>query len=256
MLWQTLSYPVIIVVGFFAVLYFILVQLVPRWEPLLGGLSGTTFWVRAGGTYHTTDIAIPAVTRVLFAVSDLVSAIPGVIILAIAAMMLLLAWGFLHLAGRDGGLAERLILPLPLIGIVLRRNLVSRWCHAVALAVDAGMDLPGAIKLADDATASPKLQSDGASLIAALSAGQPLSAAHHPKVIPGTVIAAIEASSDRADLPLTLRALSQMYQQQAELRVNSIQAILTPIVLLFIGLFIGGLMFAMFQPLLTILNML
>jgi type IV pilus assembly protein PilC len=256
MLWQTLSYPVIVIVGFFAVLYFILVQLVPRWEPILGGVSGQEFWVRAGGTFHQTEFEIPGITRALFVVSNFVSSIPIVIILAIAALIIFIAWGFLHFAGRDGRLAERIILPLPLIGVVLRRNLVSRWCHAVALAVDAGMDLPGAIKLADDATASPKLQSDGAALISALSAGQPLSAAEHPKVIPGTVIAAIEASADRPDLPLTLRALSQMYQQQAELRVNSIQAILTPIVLLLVGLCIGGLMFAMFQPLLTILNML
>jgi type IV pilus assembly protein PilC len=256
MLWQTLSYPVIVIVGFFAVLYFILVQLVPRWEPILGGVSGQEFWVRAGGTYHQSQFEIPVITQILFTVSNFVSSIPSVVVIAIAGITVFLAWAFLHLAGRDGRLAERLILPLPLVGIVLRRNLVSRWCHAVALAVDAGMDLPGAIKLADDATASPQLQSDGTSLIAALSAGRPLSAADHPKVIPGTVIAAIEASADRPDLALTLRGLSQMYQQQAELRVNAIQAILTPIVLLFVGLFIGGLMFAMFEPLLTILNML
>jgi len=256
MLWQTLSYPVIVIIGFFGVMYFILVQLVPRWEPLLGGFSGTQFWVRAGGTYHTTEFAIPAISRALFAVSDLVSAIPGVVVLGIALAIVLAAWAFLHLAGRDGGFTERVILPLPLIGVVLRRNLVSRWCHAVALAVDAGMDLPGAIKLADDATASPRLQADGAALIGALSAGRPLSAADHAKVIPGTVIAAMEASAERGDLAVTLRALSQMYQQQAELRVNAIQAILTPIVLLFVGLLVGGLMFAMFEPLLAVLNML
>ena len=65
----------------------------------------------------------------------------------------------------------------------------------------------------------------------------------------------METAAERGDLAVTLRALSQMYQQQAE-RAGSIQAILTPILLIFIGLLVGGLMIAMFTPLLGILNML
>jgi type IV pilus assembly protein PilC len=256
MLWQTLSYPIIIVAGAFAVFYFILVQLVPRWVPLITGINGMRFWVRAGGTYSQRELEVPLITRWLFVVSEVVASIPFPIMIVVALAIILALWAFFHFAGRDGSFSEKIILPMPLIGIVLRRNLISRWCHAVALAADAGMDLPAAIKLADDATASPLLQKDGESLIAAVSAGQPLSAAVHGKVIPATVVAAMEASSDRGDLPITLRALSQMYQQQAELRVSSIQAILTPILLLLVGLLVGGLMVAMFAPLLGVLTLL
>lgn len=254
MLWQTLSYPVIVLTAFLGVMYFMLVELVPKWEPFIGGLSGMRFWVRTGGTYNTTEFTVPLVTQLLFAVSDFVASVPVGIVLAAAVAVALIVWGFLHIAGRDGGLTERLILPMPLIGIVLRRNLVSRWCHAVALATEAGMDLPAAIKLADDATASPHLQADGAELIAALNSGQPLSSVHDGKILPVTVIAAMEASGDRGDLPLTLRALSQMYQQQAELRISAIQAIITPVLLIVVGLFVGALMVAMFAPLLCVLN--
>jgi type IV pilus assembly protein PilC len=256
MLWQTLSYPIIIVAGSFAVFYFILVELVPKWEPLVTGVNGMRFWIRTGGTYNQRTLEVPLISRWLFAFSEAVASIPIPIVIALAILILIVVWAILNVAGRSGRFAERLILPLPLVGIVLRRNLISRWCHAVALAADAGMDLPAAIKLADDAAASPLLQNDGDSLIVALNAGQPLSAAVHGKVIPATVIAAMEASADRGDLPATLRALSQMYQQQAELRVTSVQAILTPILLLLVGLLVGGLMVAMFAPLLALLAML
>jgi len=65
----------------------------------------------------------------------------------------------------------------------------------------------------------------------------------------------MEASAERGDLHLTLRALSQMYQQQAELRLGAIQAILTPMLLLVVGVLVGGLMVALFAPLLSLLNM-
>jgi type IV pilus assembly protein PilC len=256
MLWQTLSYPVIVLVTFFGVLYFILVELVPKWEPMLSSFAGMKFWVRSGGTYSPAQMEIPVFTRVLFTVSDIVASWPGGILLAGIAVVALAAWAFFRLADADGGFAERLWLHTPLVGTVVRRNLISRWCHAVALAVESGMDLPAAIKLADDATASPVLRADGAALIAGLAAGRPLSSSSAGRILPATVVTAMESSAERGDLPITLRALSQMYQQQAELRVGAVQAILTPILLLLVGLVVGGLMIAMFAPLLTVLNML
>jgi len=238
------------------VLYFILVELIPKWEPMLSNFAGMKFWVRSGGTYNTGQMEIPVFTRVLFSVSDIVASWPGSIVLAGIAVVAVAVWAFLRLADADGGFAERLWLHMPLVGTVVRRNLISRWCHAVALAVDSGMDLPAAIKLADDATASPILRADGAALIASLAAGQPLSSSSAGKILPATVVTAMETSAERGDLAVTLRALSQMYQQQAELRVGAIQAILTPILLLLVGLVVGGLMVAMFAPLLTVLNML
>ena len=59
------------------------------------------------------------------------------------------------------GHVERLVLPLPLVGPVLRANLAARWCDAVRLGTQAGLDLPTAIGLAQDATRSGRLAKDG-----------------------------------------------------------------------------------------------
>jgi type IV pilus assembly protein PilC len=256
MLWQTMSYPVIVLLIFFGMLYLILVELIPKWEPLLAGFSGMKFWVKTGGTYSTREMQMPIFTRALFEVSNLVASWPGGILLAVIAAAAVGAWALLRIADGDGGFAERFWLHMPLVGTVVRRNLISRWCHATALAVEAGMDLSAAIKLADDATASPVLRADGASLISALAAGQPLSASSAGKILPATVVTAMDTSAGRGDLAITLRALSQMYQQQAELRIGAVQSILTPVLLLIVGVVVGGLMIAMFAPLLTVLNML
>ncbi len=238
-LWQALSYPVIVMCAFFGVLYFILVALVPKWEPMLFGLSNVRFWVRMGGTYQPQDFTIPWFTTALFNISTVVSSWPVTLVLAGVVILAVAAWAFLRATNRNEAFSERLLLPLPLIGSVLRRNLISRWCHAVALAVEAGLDLPAAITLADDATASPRLSADGAAMIASLNSGHPLSTVSSPRILPPTVVAAMEMSSERGDLPLTLRAMAQMYQEQAELRLETIQAVLTPIILVVMGLAIG-----------------
>lgn len=255
-LWQTLTYPFIILLAFFGVLYFILVELIPKWKPLIDGFSNTEFWIRMNGRYIPQPFEIPAYTRLLFVVSDLICLWPLRIIVAVIFAAAILLFLIFRQSGRHESFGHGLLLRLPIVGSVLRQNLISRWCHAVALGVEAALDLPAAIRLADDATDSRPLRLDGATLISALSAGQPISSVHSGHILPATVIAAIEASSKRGDLALTLRALSQMYQQQAEIRLGSVQAVLTPVVLIFIGIIVGGLMIALFAPLLSLINML
>ncbi len=255
-LWQTLTYPLIIVLGFLGVLYFMMVDLVPKWKPLMAGFSGATFWMPVRGNFGSyQDFEIPAYTKVVFALSDLVSAWPTKLILAAILGLAVIAIIFMGQARRRESWAEGVLLHLPVVGGVLRQNLISRWCHAVALGVEAALDLPAAIRLADDATDSRPLRRDGAAMIASLSAGQPIGAVHGGQILPATVIAAMEASSERGDLAITLRALSQMYQQQAEIRLGAVQAVLTPAVLILIGLIVGALMVALFAPLLSLLNM-
>jgi len=255
MLWQTLSYPFIVLLTFFGVFYLIMVELIPKWKPLLNGLAGMTFWVRTAGGFQPEKFYIPAFTRALFVVSDGIASLPGAVVIAAVLLIILILWTAWKLAGGASAMAELLWLHMPLVGAIVRKNLISRWCHAVNLGVEAGMDLTAAIKLADDATASPTLRAGGEAMIAALSAGRPLSDSRAAAFLSATVTTAMEAASQRGDLAVTLRALSQMYQQQAELRIGSIQAVLTPILLLFIGVIIGGLMIAMFAPLLSVLSM-
>ena len=69
------------------------------------------------------------------------------------------------------------------------------------------MDLLAAIKLADDATASPHLQRDGRGVdLSDEFRTADFGRRSQGKVLPATVVAAMEASADRGDLPLTLRA--------------------------------------------------
>ena len=53
---------------------------------------------------------------------------------------------------------DLLVLRLPLVGPVVHRSLISRWCDAVRLGVIGGMDLPAAMRTAADAVASNRLR--------------------------------------------------------------------------------------------------
>jgi type IV pilus assembly protein PilC len=90
-----------------------------------------------------------------------------------------------------------------------------------------------------------------------LSAGRTLDAlpAHKLFVIPKTALAVVQLSAERSDLPHSLEALSTMFQQQAELRLASVQAVLTPLLLLLVAGLIGTVILGLFAPMVSIFRL-
>ena len=97
---------------------------------------------------------------------------------------------------------------MPLFGPPLRWNLVARWCDAIRVGAEAGVDLGQSIELADDVVASPAISSDGAELLAALHAGQPLARAGNLRMLPATVPAAMDLAIAKSDLPNVMATLA------------------------------------------------
>jgi type IV pilus assembly protein PilC len=202
--------------------------------------------------YANFGIGLPGLTKFLLHSRTW---LPILMLTILAAMVLWpIAWRVLRYADLDRAVIDRFVLPMPLVGPVLRRNLIARWCDAVRMGVVAGMDLPASIELADEALASPGLRHDGQQLIAALNAGHGLELVHHLRVLPNTVAAAIALASEQNNLPAMLATLSDMYQQQAETRLGAVPGILTPILIIIIACILGVLVTGLFLPFVRLLS--
>jgi type II secretory pathway component PulF len=115
------------------------------------------------------------------------------------------------------------------------------------------MDLPGALALASDAVGSVRLRRDGQLMIAMLESGQPIDqSAGRTSLIPATVPAAMGLA--RQDLPDVLQAMSEMYQQQAEMRLALIPVLLTPVLILLVAIVIGFVIAALFLPFINLIT--
>jgi type IV pilus assembly protein PilC len=117
------------------------------------------------------------------------------------------------------------------------------------------MDLPGAIAVANDAVASPRLRRDGEALLDALESGGAITQPPQPLwLLPPAVAAAIERASQTGDLPGALEVLAQMYQQQAEMRLRLVPLVVTPVLLLIVAASIGFVMAALLLPIFRLIQ--
>jgi type IV pilus assembly protein PilC len=238
MLWRAMAYPLAVLGGLAIVILFVALVVVPEFEELFKGVG----------------VKLPAITIWFVSAARWM---PGVIIAFIVLVIAIpIVWRILRKTGADRPVVDRILVPLPLIGSVLWRNMVARWCDAARLAIQAGLDLPRAIELAGDAVASPTLKADGRELIATLQSGQPLDrAADTMLMLPATVPAVISLATQQThDLAMTLGTLSDMYQQQAETRLGAIPGLLTPLLVIIVGIVVGTVILAMFLPFITLIS--
>ncbi|HEX5245239.1 MAG TPA: type II secretion system F family protein [Tepidisphaeraceae bacterium] len=234
-LWRALAYPLMVTIGLVLVMLFISIAVIPQIRSVYEGfhlmLPGVTV------ALLTVGRAMPYVSAVLL----------GLIVIAP------IFWTLLRFAHQDRKAIELLVLPIPMVGPVLRFSLVARWLDAARIATEAGMDLPSAITLASDATGSPGITRDGQAMIDTINAGRPLSGAV-TRVVPTTVPAAMEFAAGHHDLPTALATLSDMYVRQSDLRMQMIPTAVTPLTVILIALMVGFVVAGLFSPLLSLIQ--
>jgi type II secretory pathway component PulF len=240
LLWRAASYPLVVFASLLMIVAFLGIIVFPQFKAI----------------FLDFRVDLPFITKVMISFSDfLVSYWPvllGILIAAVAIPPMVLRSIKSPLLQQQ--IKESLLIPIPVIGPAVKRNLLARWCDALKLGVQAGLDLPTAITLAGQAVGSPRLIRDGQILVETLSAGQPLDDKIKTRWIPQTVLVVLSMAESSNDLPAGLNTLSLMFQQQAETKMAMVPTVLTPMLIILIACIIGFVVVAMFAPMISLIS--
>jgi type IV pilus assembly protein PilC len=235
-LWRELSYPAMVLAGLVVVVSFL----------------GMTAVTGLRTTLLEFKVHVPFTTQLILWVSGHLWEILSVGGVGVAAVVLFWQGAKFSWTGRL--LRDQISLRIPLIGPILRRNLAARWCDAVRLGVVGGLDLPASIELATHAVRSPLAEQDGRQLVSLLESGRRLDDFRDAKVLPSTVPVAMALGADRHDLAGTLASLRDMFQRQAQTRLDALPAILTPLYVIILGVVFGIVISGLFMPLINMIR--
>lgn len=232
--WQALAYPLVVLLALLLVMLVLSVWVIPQFQEI----------------YQDFDTELPGLTLLLLRAADAAPVVLVALIVVVVAAPV--GWRLLQASGHDAMVSDALGTPLPLIGPVLKRSLVARWCDAVRVGVEAGLDLPRSMRLAAQAIGSPGLARDTQRMAATLERGERIGEAGGLYVLPASVPAAMDLSTNQTQLADTLDTLTQMYRQQAEARMGFVTALMTPLLIGLLGVVIGFTVLALFLPLMRI----
>ena len=144
---------------------------------------------------------------------------------------------------------DRLILKFPVIGDILEKATVARWSRTLATMFAAGVPLvesldavAGAAGNSVYATATKRIQTDvstGTSLTNAMMATH---------LFPNMVLQMVQIGEESGSLDAMLTKIADFFEREVDDSVAALSSLLEPIIIVFLGVVIGGLVVAMYLP--------
>ncbi len=235
---KALLYPAFAAALVVAVIFFLMLYLVPQLTALLRSLGQE----------------IPLQARLLIAASRAFAACWW----AILAAPVVAGLGLRFAARRHPSLAARLDrarLALPLIGPILRRVMLSRFASSVALMYSAGITVLDAIRSCEEIVGSPTLERALRGVRLRITEGMSLSAAfEEARMFPPLVLRMLRVGENTGALDAALLNVSYFYNREVREAIAGLQALLGPLLIVVLGAVLFWVIVAIFGPLYDMLT--
>ncbi|WEN43346.1 Type II secretion system protein F [Thauera sp. GDN1] len=191
---------------------------------------------------------LPAPTLLVIAMSDFFVdywyVIFGVLIGAIVAT----AWSYKRSTAMQTTL-DRLVLRLPVIGPIIRKATIARWTRTLSTMFAAGVPLVEALDSVGGAAGNHVYMVATKQIQSEVSTGTSLTVAmQNADVFPTMVVQMVSIGEESGQLDGMLGKVADFFEQEVDDAVAGLSQLLEPIIMVFLGTIIGGLVVAMYLP--------
>ncbi|KWA27694.1 type II secretion system F family protein [Burkholderia territorii] len=233
-----LAYPVAVIVFALAISAALMVWVVPTFRQIFDGFGA----------------ALPAPTRALLALSSATSAWGGMVV-AGAAIAGLAARHALRRSPSLRHTVARHSLNLPLVGGALTRFATARWCRSLATLLGAGVPLADAFATLERTAGHPVFERATAQIASRVLHGARLADAMHAAgCFPDDVVQPIAVAEETGALDTMLADIAALCERQLDARLDALGALGEPLIVIVLGALVGGLVIAMYLPILQLGN--
>jgi type IV pilus assembly protein PilC len=235
---SALVYPVGVLTVAAGVITLLLWKVVPIFATLFAGLG--------------VDLPLP--TKIVIAMSNFVGSIFGLLFLvAIAAAIFGLKVWYGTPQGRF--VLDTVILKLPVLGILMRKIAVARFTRTLGTLISSGVPILEGLditaKTAGNAVVEKALQQVRRSLEEGKSLTEPL---RESEVFPGMVTQMIAVGEQTGAMDAMLQKIADFYEEEVDAAVKDLLTALEPIMIVFLGVVVGGVVISMYLPLFSLIG--
>jgi type IV pilus assembly protein PilC len=230
-----LVYPAVIIAIALIVVVFLLLYVIPVFADMFASFGGI----------------LPAPTRFVLFLSDLVQA--G--ILYAIPLVGLLVWLFKRFYKTEKGrrTVDILVLKLPVFGVLIQKVAVAKFTRTLGTLVSSGVPIIDGLEITARTAGNKVVEGAVLSIISSIKEGQtiaePLS---RQAIFPPMVVQMIEVGENAGALDTMLNKIADFYDQEVETAVTALTKLLEPMLMVFLGVIIGGMVVAMYLPIFKI----
>jgi type IV pilus assembly protein PilC len=170
-----------------------------------------------------------------------------VAVAVVVAIFFAIKWYYKQESGRRN--IDGLLLKLPVVGSLLQRIAVARFSRTLGTMVSSGVPILEGMDIVAKSAGNKVIEEAIAKARLSISEGKtiadPLADA---KVFPAMVTQMVGVGEATGALDTMLNKIADFYDDEVDNAVDSLTALLEPILMIFLGVVIGGLVIAMYLP--------
>lgn len=184
-------------------------------------------------------------------------------IVAASRLMVKWWWALLLLAvGTIGGITylykrspqmqhtlDRLILKVPVIGQIMHNSAIARFARTTAVTFKAGVPLVEALGIVAGATGNKTYEDAVLRMRDDVSVGYPVNMAmKQVNLFPHMVVQMTAIGEEAGALDTMLFKVAEYFEQEVNNSVDALSSLLEPLIMVFIGTVVGGMVIGMYLP--------
>ncbi len=206
-----------------------------------------------GAMFASLGAELPWPTRFVIALSNGVVRYGWIALVGIGAG----GWAFRQYYATEGGrrVVDRILLKLPILGVILQKIAVARFCRTLSTLISSGVPIldgheitakTSGNAIVEDAIMSTRKSIEGGNTISA-----PLK---DTNVFPSMVVQMIAVGEATGALDTMLGKISEFYEEEVDTAVAGMLTLLEPVMIAFLGIIVGGIVIAMYMPIFDMIS--
>ena len=144
---------------------------------------------------------------------------------------------------------DRFSLKIPIIGEILEKSAIARFCRTLAITFAAGVPLVDALQIVSGACGNAVYNDASARIREDVAVGHQLQLAmQQTTVFPSMVIQMAAIGEEAGSLDAMLIKVAEAYEEDVNNSVDALSSLLEPVIIVFIGVVVGTMVIAMYLP--------
>jgi len=232
-----LVYPIVVMIVAIGVTFAMLRFIVPIFAKMFSGMGAE----------------LPAPTKAVLGISNFLQANTLLIIFVIVAAII--AFKF-YLKNPKGRLAfDGFKLKMPLLGNLIRKSAISRFTRTLSTLLSSGVAILDALNITAKTSGNMVLQNAIKKSMVSIAEGETITKPlKEVGVFPPMVTQMISVGEKTGGLDDMLSKIADFYDEEVDAAVAALTSVIEPIIIVFMGAIIGGILIAMYLPMFDIIG--
>ena len=226
-----MTYPVAVLVISFAVVALLLLKVIPVFKKMFEGMGGQ----------------LPGLTQALITASEFTQ--KYFLFIGAVIFVIYIAFNRFHKTERGRWIVDSILLKSPVFGDLLKKVAVAKFSRTLSTMMSSGVPILEGLTIVSKTSGNVVVEDALLKTRQSISEGRTISEPlAETGIFPAMVVQMISVGEATGALDSMLSKIANFYDDEIDVAVDSMTALLEPVMMVFLGTIVGGMIIAMYLP--------